>query len=291
MARSCGAGSRPLSATSSNAPCMASASVAKRSTTTGAAVPDIRAAGVRCIRVSAKGRQGSEATVPPFATGPIGRGLGWSGRGRSNMAISPTAREATLPASSVKDQTATLFLEGATVMDLATASELAEGPQAQLRPGANDDVVMQRQAEKLAALLDLLGHAEIGLGRRGIARRVIVDQDQGAGVQNQRPLDHLSRIDRHMIDCAGRQKLIGDDAVLAVEVEDMEALDGAANAERAIVHQRVPAADHRILAKVAAEDLAGLEDDGFFLGGHGRLAEMRTPTPPALSGQGQRRAC
>jgi hypothetical protein len=29
------------------------------------------------------------------------------------MEISPTAREATLPASSVKDQTAALFLEGA----------------------------------------------------------------------------------------------------------------------------------------------------------------------------------
>jgi len=116
-------------------------------------------------------------------------------------------------------------------MDLATASEFAETPQAQLRPGADDDVVMQRQAEKLAALLDLLGHAQIGLGRRGIARRVVVDQDQGAGVQHQRPLDHLARIDRHMIDRAGRQKLIGDDAVLAVEIEDMESLDGTSDGQ------------------------------------------------------------
>ncbi len=145
--------------------------------------------------------------------------------------MSPTAREATLPASSVKDQTATLFLEGATVMDLATASEFAETPQAQLRPGTHDDVVMQRQAEILAALLDLLGHAEISLGRRRITRRVVVDQDQGAGVQHQRPLDHLARIDRHMIDCAGRQKLIGDDAVLAVEIEDMESLDGTSDGQ------------------------------------------------------------
>ncbi len=99
-------------------------------------------------------------------------------------------------------------------MDLATASELAEGPQAQLRSGTHDDVVMQRQAEIFAALLDLLGHAEIGVGRRRIARRVIVTQDQGAGVQHQSPLDHLARIDRDMIDCAGRQKLIGNDAVL-----------------------------------------------------------------------------
>ena len=35
-----------------------------------------------------------------------------------------------------------------------------------------------------------------------------------------------------MIDCAGREKLIGDDAVLAVEVEDVKALDRAADGER-----------------------------------------------------------
>jgi len=119
---------------------------------------------------------------------------------------------------------------------------------------------------------------------------VVVDQDQGAGVQHQRPLDHLARIDRDMIDCAGRQKLIGDDAVLAVEIEDMEPLDGTSDGQRAIVHQRLPAPDHRVLAEVTAEDIAGLENDGFFLGGHGCLVEMRTPTPPVLSGHGQRRA-
>lgn len=145
--------------------------------------------------------------------------------------MSPTERKATLPASSVKDQTAALLLEGATA-GLLAPSELAEGPQAQLRSGTHDDVVMQRQAEILAALLDLLGHAEISLGRRGITRRVVVDQDQGAGVQQQRPLDHLARTDRDMIDRAGRQKLIGDDAVLAVEIEDMESLDGASDGER-----------------------------------------------------------
>ena len=59
-----------------------------------------------------------------------------------------------------------------------------------------------------------------------------MDQDQGAGVQHQRPLDHLARIDRDMVDRAGREKLIGDDAVLAVEIEDMEALDGSSDSQR-----------------------------------------------------------
>jgi len=51
-----------------------------------------------------------------------------------------------------------------------------------------------------------------------------MDQDQGAGVQHQRPLDHLARIDRDMVNRAGREKLIGDDAVFAIEIEDVEAL-------------------------------------------------------------------
>ena len=148
------------------------------------------------------------------------------------MGRSPTAREASLPASFVKDQSAALFLEGAALASRKDASELAEAPQAQLRPGTNDDVVVQSQAEIPAPLVDLLGHAEIGLRGRRIARGVVVDQDQGAGVQHQRPLDHLARIDRDMVDSAGREKLIGDDAVLAVEVEDMEALDGPSDAER-----------------------------------------------------------
>jgi hypothetical protein len=35
-----------------------------------------------------------------------------------------------------------------------------------------------------------------------------------------------------MVDRAGREELIGDDAVLAVEVEDVEALDRAADGQR-----------------------------------------------------------
>ena len=61
---------------------------------------------------------------------------------------------------------------------------------------------------------------------------MVVDQDQGAGVQHQRPLDHLARIDRDMIDRASREKLIGDDAVLAVKIEDMEPLDGTSDGQR-----------------------------------------------------------
>ena len=152
------------------------------------------------------------------------------------------------PLQTVKDQTPALFLGMVTAAGSQSAPELAQGPQAQFRPGTHDDVVMQSQAEIPAPLLDLLGHAEIGLRRCRVARRVVMDQDQGAGVQHQRPLDHLARIDRHMVNRAGREKLIGDNAVLTVEVEHVEALDRSADGERAIVQQRLPAADDRVLA-------------------------------------------
>jgi len=45
-----------------------------------------------------------------------------------------------------------------------------------------------------------------------------MDQYQSAGVQNQCPLDHLTWIDRNMVDGPDRQQLIGNDAVFAVEV-------------------------------------------------------------------------
>ncbi len=57
-------------------------------------------------------------------------------------------------------------------------------------------------------------------------------KDEGAGVQHQCPLDHLARIDRDMVDRAGREKLIGNDTVLAVQVEDVESLDRAADGQR-----------------------------------------------------------
>ena len=88
----------------------------------------------------------------------------------------PTVREASLPASSVKDQTAALFLEGAAErVDPKVGSHLAQAPQRKLLAPTHDDVVMQSQAEILAALLDFLRHGDIRLGRRRITRGVVVD--------------------------------------------------------------------------------------------------------------------
>ena len=85
-------------------------------------------------------------------------------------------REASLPASSVKDQTAALFLEGATEgVDPKDGSHLAQTPKREFLAPTHDDVVMQSQAEILAALLDFFRHGDIRLGRRRITGGVVVD--------------------------------------------------------------------------------------------------------------------
>ena len=90
--------------------------------------------------------------------------------------MSPTVREASLPASSVKDQTTALFLEGAAEsVDPKGESHLAQAPQRKLLAPTHDDVVMQSQAEILAALLDFLRHGDIRLGWRWITGGVVVD--------------------------------------------------------------------------------------------------------------------
>jgi hypothetical protein len=62
------------------------------------------------------------------------------------------------------------------------------------------------------------------LRRRGVAGRVVVDEDQGGCGQFQRPLDHLARIDRRVVHGAGLLHLIGDQLVALVEKEDAKLL-------------------------------------------------------------------
>ena len=105
---------------------------------------------------------------------------------------------------------------------------------------------MQRQAQHLRRILNLRGHGDVGLGRRRIARRVVVHEDQRAGVQFQRALDHLARIDRHVIDRAARLFLVRDQHILAVKEQDAELFGFAVrHGGVAIVEQRIPGGQDR----------------------------------------------
>ena len=51
-----------------------------------------------------------------------------------------------------------------------------------------------------------------------------------------------------------------------------------------VIPNSLPATKDGVLVQIAPEDLAGLEDDGFFLGGHGGLTELRKPRPLPFRG-------
>ena len=62
--------------------------------------------------------------------------------------------------------------------------------------------------------------------------RHIMDEDQRRRVHQQGALQHLARIDRHMIDRADRDPNIGNQPVFPVQVEYVKALDLAAHSQR-----------------------------------------------------------
>ena len=90
---------------------------------------------------------------------------------------------------------------------------------------ADHDVIMDRNAELLSCVDDAPCHFDIGERRCRIARRMIVDEHDGACRKLERPLDHLARIDRGVIDSSLLLHLIGNELVLAIEKQDPELRD------------------------------------------------------------------
>ena len=58
-----------------------------------------------------------------------------------------------------------------------------EGLEAAVAGLADHDVVVHRDAELGRGLLDLAGHLDVGLRRRGVAGRVVVHQDERRGAE------------------------------------------------------------------------------------------------------------
>ena len=112
---------------------------------------------------------------------------------------------------------------------------------------ADDDVVVDGDAERPRRIDDLLRHVDVGARRRRIAGGVVVHEDDRRGRQLQRPLDHLAHIDRRVIDGALLLHLVGDQLVPLVEEQDaellavLEALRGAAIVEHLLPTMTAPA--------------------------------------------------
>ena len=71
---------------------------------------------------------------------------------------------------------------------------------------------------------DLAGEADVLLARLGVAARMVVDEDDRGGVIFERPADHLADVDRGLVDRAFRHRLVSDQHVPRVEVEDLAAI-------------------------------------------------------------------
>src|SRR5690606_14949597 len=97
--------------------------------------------------------------------------------------------------------------------------------KAKLAGSSDDQVIMDDEAHHLGCSLDPAGHGDIRLRRGWIARGVIVDENQGRGIQLKRPAHDLARVDRDMINGAPCLFLIRDKHVLTVKVKDTELFD------------------------------------------------------------------
>ncbi len=78
---------------------------------------------------------------------------------------------------------------------------------------ADDNVIVHGNAEQARHRDNLLRHLDVGARRRRVAGRMIVHQDDGGRRKLERPLDHLARIDRRMVDGADLLQFVGDQLV------------------------------------------------------------------------------
>lgn len=97
-------------------------------------------------------------------------------------------------------------------------SDQPHSPERGMPVASDNDVIMDGDAQRLGDCDNVQCHLDVlGRGRR-IARRVIVNKHDRRRRQFQRAAHHLARIDRGVVDGARALNLVGDQAVLLVEI-------------------------------------------------------------------------
>ena len=87
---------------------------------------------------------------------------------------------------------------------------------------AHDQVIEHAHIDDRQDLGERLGQFDVLTARQGAARGVVVRQDDRRGVQPQRLLDDLARVDRGPVDRAVEQLPPGEHLVAAVEEQTGE---------------------------------------------------------------------
>jgi hypothetical protein len=79
------------------------------------------------------------------------------------------------------------------------------------------DMVVQFNLKSIGGCLQFARRLDVIPRRLGIAGRMIVDNDESGGVEDQGTLHNLSRVNRRVINRAALLHLVGDEIVLAVK--------------------------------------------------------------------------
>ena len=93
---------------------------------------------------------------------------------------------------------------------------MTQALEACVAASADNDVIVNLNSQFLGRLHDPVRHFYIGAGGGGVARGMIMDENDGTGRKLQSPLDNFARVNRRVIDRAFLLHLIGDEQVLLV---------------------------------------------------------------------------
>ena len=89
----------------------------------------------------------------------------------------------------------------------------------------HNQMVMQRYFHHRKRGDDIAGDIDIGARRPHFRTRMVMNNNHRLGEMPQSQINHLTRIDRGLIDRAARYCFIGNQAVLAVKTQDHNQLD------------------------------------------------------------------
>jgi len=89
---------------------------------------------------------------------------------------------------------------------------------------ANDDVIMDGNAQWRARIDNFAGHVDISTRRRGVTGWVVMQENDRRCRQFQRAFDNFAGVDGRMINRASLLNLVGNQHIFLVEKEDAELL-------------------------------------------------------------------
>ena len=133
------------------------------------------------------------------------------------------------------------------------------------RPAPRDDhVIIELNTEFRSGIPDFERHIDVHAGWRRVPRGMIVHHDQGGRTEVESSLDHLAGIDGRVIHRTLLLDLVGDQHVLAIEVENTKPFRLlAGKTDTAVVDEIAPRRDDRSLCYFFSQQATADFANGF----------------------------